>query len=137
MPKKSEVVHLKLPFKELLQLILIFFKFPWSNIFCWHAIQLVFLPPRSHWGERGWYTVVSLFYDQCLWPQLLYLMVSCEDRSPSLIPPSGITLLKQDFVASIAYLGAIPWYIVVYLQEYVFNAFFDLILKFMQGILPR
>ena len=47
-----------------------------NDIFCWHAMQLVFLPPRSHWGGSGWYTVVSLFYDLCLWPHLLYLMVS-------------------------------------------------------------
>ena len=42
---------------------------------------------------RGWYTVVSLFYDLCLWPRLLYLMESCYDRSPSLLPPSRSTLL--------------------------------------------
>ena len=44
-----------------------------KNLFlCWHAIQLVFLPPRSHWGGRGWYTVVLLFYYLCLWPHLIY-----------------------------------------------------------------
>ena len=42
------------------------------DFFCWHAIQLVLLPPRSHWGGRGWYTAVTLFYYQCLWQFLLY-----------------------------------------------------------------
>ena len=50
-------------------------------------------------GGRGWYTVVLLFYDLCLWPHLLYLMVSCEDSSPSLLPPSGITLTEHPSVS--------------------------------------
>ena len=29
----------------------------------WHAIQLVFLPPRSHWRGSGWCTVVLLLHD--------------------------------------------------------------------------
>ena len=31
-----------------------------TPIFCWHAIQLVFLPTRYHLRGRGWYTVVSM-----------------------------------------------------------------------------
>ena len=37
-------------------------------------LQLVFLPPRSNWWGRGWYSVVSFIYDQCLWPHLLLFM---------------------------------------------------------------
>ena len=64
--------------------------------FCWHAIQLVFLPPRSYWGGREWYTVVSLIYDLSL------LLINDELwGSPSQPLPSGhrafayVTLCEQ------------------------------------------
>ena len=36
-----------------------------------------FYHPKSHWGGVGWYTVVSLLYDLCLWrPHLFDFKVS-------------------------------------------------------------
>ena len=79
-------------FRLLTELFLDFY-FPLCN-----AIKILLLAchttglsiTQAHWGRCGWCTVVLLFYDICLWPHLIYLMVSCEDRSPSLLPPSSI-----------------------------------------------
>ena len=57
--------------------------------FCWHAIQLVFLPPRSYWGGRVLYTVLSLFYDQCRWPHLPILLYWSSN-----VPPTVSVLLR-------------------------------------------
>ena len=146
-------------------------------VFCCYAIQLVFLPPRSHWGGGEWYTVVSwsslvegdeqldrpnsqttlelchscvayffgfninttafclgrsslhllilkssmvvsLSYDLCLWPHPVYLMVSCEDRSPFVLPPSGITLIEHPSVSKSYAINRKQWIQVQIISEH-------------------
>ena len=75
-----------------------FMRFLWApsdsyNCFCWHAIQLVFLPhivPLR--GKRLVYCCFVNLWSMSIASSFWFLVVSCEDRSPTLIPRSGIML---------------------------------------------
>ena len=46
------------------------------NFFCWQAIQLVFLPPRSHWGgKRVVYCCFFILWSMSLYDSMIYVYI--------------------------------------------------------------